>query len=455
VLRAILVFSILGVGLIAALYSRFAALLLYLWFALFRPQAFLWFDIFGWQLSLWIGALLVGSCFVSATLPNVTHPISIGTILFLCAALLAQANAFDPVMGWIWLDYLFRLILVSLLAVTLISTQRRFLWTVGVIAGSFGFYSAKAGLASLLGGGVRFFDGLAGAFIDNNSYAVGAAMVMPLLIAAAQNMPRESVAAKLTRTAFFAAVPLSAMLIISTFSRAGFLALIATMLVFILLQRSRWLILSVTVVTLAIVVPFIPLPEGYVDRLETIRTYEEIGEDSALGRLHIWRVAVDMVEANPFGVGLRNFESAYDRYDFLGGTFGRRRAVHNSHLQVLAETGFFGLFVYLSLFAYSLVAVWRIRRGAWGGSVPPESHRFFYTVSNALIASMAAFVVGGAFISLALNDITWLTFALVASLDRLARQQRLPLTPDVDQQVAGAPEIEVPLNQPAALGSQG
>ncbi len=454
-LRAILIFSILGGGLIAALYSRFAALLLYLWFALFRPQEFLWFDISGWQLSLWIGVLLIVSCSVTGTFPNATHPISIGTILFLFAAFVAQANAVDPVMGWMWLDYLFRLILVSLLATTLISTRRRFVWTVGVIAGSFGFYSAKAGLASLLGGGVRFFDGLAGAFIDNNSYAVGTAMVMPLLIATAQNLPREGVIQKFIRAGFFAAVPLSAMLIISTFSRAGFLALIATTLAFILLQRGRWLFLSVTIVTLAIVVPFIPLPHGYVERLDTIRTYEEVGEDSALGRLHFWRVAIDMAQANPFGVGLRNFESAYDRYDFLNGTFGRRRAVHNSHLQVLTETGFFGLFAYLSLFGYSLIAAWRIRKHALAGAFSLESHRFFYTASNALIASMAGFLIGGAFISLALNDITWLSFALVASLDRLARQQRLPLTPDVDQHVAGAPEIEVPLTQPAALGSQG
>src|SRR5688572_7361764 len=201
-LRAILVFSILGIGFVAAVYSRFAALLLYLWFALFRPQEFLWFDISAWQPSLWIGVLLVVSCFVTGTFPNVTHPISIGTILFLSAALVAQANAVDPLLGWVWVDYLFRLILVSLLAVTLISTRRRFVWTVGVIAGSFGFYSAKAGLASLMGGGVRFFDGLAGAFIDNNSYAVGTAMVMPLLIATAQNIPRESIVAKFIKAAF-------------------------------------------------------------------------------------------------------------------------------------------------------------------------------------------------------------------------------------------------------------
>src|SRR5437870_13892526 len=57
-----------------------------------------------------------------------------------------------------------------------------------VMSGSFGFHAAKAGLASMLGGGVRFFDGLSGAFVDNNGYACGTVMIMPLLVAAGDNL---------------------------------------------------------------------------------------------------------------------------------------------------------------------------------------------------------------------------------------------------------------------------
>ena len=35
---------------------------------------------------------------------------------------------------------------------------------------------------------------------------------------------------------------------------------------------------------------------------------------------------------------------------------------------------------------------------------------------------MFAFVVGGSFLSLAVNDLTWLIFGLVAALDRVSRQ---------------------------------
>jgi len=42
------------------------------------------------------------------------------------------------------------------------------------------------------------------------------------------------------------------------------------------------------------------------------------------------------------------------------------------------------------------------------------------TAANGLSASMMAFLVGGSFIALALNDVTWLTFAFLAALDRLS-----------------------------------
>jgi hypothetical protein len=44
----------------------------------------------------------------------------------------------------------------------------------------------------------------------------------------------------------------------------------------------------------------------------------------------------------------------------------------------------------------------------------------FTSAANALIAAMAAFLVGGSFVAMALNDLTWLTFALVAALDRVS-----------------------------------
>jgi putative inorganic carbon (hco3(-)) transporter len=418
-LRTILVFAILGGGIIASFFSRFAALILYLWFALFRPQEFMWYDISEWRISLIIGLLLVIPCFLTGKYPNITRPLSIGAIIFMIATLVAQLGGIDAKTGWIWMDYMLRLVLVSLLAVKLIDTPKRFLIVMAVIACSFGFHSAKAGLASLLGGGLRFSEGLAGSFIDNNGYALGIAMILPLLIATGQNIRLLKEAWHKLQYALYMGVILSAFAIVCTFSREGFLAMATGIIVLIYLQKRKFVILSLFLLIIMIAIPFIPIPKGYFGRIESINKYEEIQDESAISRFHFWRVAVDMALDHPFGIGLKGYEQAYDRYDFLQGRYGPKRSVHSSHFEVLAETGFTGAVIWFGMFAYAFYAAFRIRRRARNACLSPELKHLFFTCSNALIASMASFVVGGSFIALSLNDITWLTFGLVTSLDIL------------------------------------
>jgi len=133
-------------------------------------------------------------------------------------------------------------------------------------------------------------------------------------------------------------------------------------------------------------------------------------------------VAVRMAEAQPLGVVLKNYDAAFDKYDFLQGRYGRARSVHSSHFEVLAELGYFGAAVWAGLFVYAFAAAFRIRRISRLPGLPADSSHFLLTTSTALLASMVGFLVGGSFIALMLNDLTWLTFSLVAALDRIARQ---------------------------------
>ena len=414
-LRGLLVCGILVPGIFLALSDRFWALLLYLWFALFRPQEWMYWDISALRPSLILGIILIVPALATGTIPNATHAISLSAIAFFFAALVAQTNVVVPAIGWQWLDYYFRLLIVTLLLVTLVDSPRRFRWTVLVIAGSFGFHTAKAGLSSLLGGGVRFYEGLAGAFTDNNGYAVGMVMILPLLVAVAQNTDR-----RWLKIAYVSAVPLTILATISTFSRGGFLGLLAAVAMFMMLQRRRGLAF-VLVITLAVpLFSFMASQSGYLDRLETIRTYEEADEESAISRLHFWRVALDMAEANPLGVGLFNYEQAYDRYDFLDGLYGHKRSVHSSHFQVLAETGVIGTIAYTCAFVFAFRSAFRIRRRGKRTDIDTADARLFFSSSNALIASLTGFVVGGAFVAMALNDLLWLSFGLIAALDRIS-----------------------------------
>lgn len=430
-LRLILVGSVLAIGLVASVVSRFAALLLYVWFALFRPQEWLWTNAMAdLRLSLVVALLLIVPSVLTGVLPNLSHPLSIGSLLFLGTIGLAQVTTMLPDISWPWTDAFMRLVLVVLFTVTIVNTRRRVLWFLAVLAGSIGFHTAKGGVTAILGGGVLFAEGFAGAFGDNNGYAMAAAMVLPLLWCVAQNLDKTKRLERWARLVFAAAVPLTIFTIIGTMSRAGFLSIATAIMMYIAVQRRRMAPLLTITALVLVALPFIPIPEGYFDRLQTIRTYEETNETSALSRLHFWRVAMRMAADNPLGVGLRNYEYVYDNYDFSGGEFGAGRAVHSSHFQALAETGYLGALLWVGLFVTAFILAFRIRRFGDTAGLSAEEAAFYTTTGNALIVSMATFLVGGAFIAAMSNDITWYTFAAVAATDRVMQARRRELQPE-------------------------
>ena len=89
--------------------------------------------------------------------------------------------------------------------------------------------------------------------------------------------------------------------------------------------------------------------------------YRGIDEASA-ERLPIWRTAINMIEANPMGVGPRGFRFAYDRYAAPGDFWVARGQdpthPHQLYLEVTVESGFLGL---AGLVA-ALTLLWRAGR---------------------------------------------------------------------------------------------
>ena len=413
-MRALLVVSVVLVGLGAAMWNRFAGLLLYLWFSLFRPQEWVWGAIDQLRLSLVIGVAFLIPCLLTGVFPNLTHPTSIASLLLLLNGFVSQFNAIDQAEGWFYLDQLWRVIIVSLLAVTLTTTRKRFYLLLAVVAGSLGLHGAKFGVVFLMRGGARFQSGIGGTFGDNNDFGLAVVRVLFLMAAVAAVSSNAWV-----KRGFVAMAALSVFCVIGTYSRGAFLALAAGTVTFLLLRRRIMPVLVLASIGL-VAVAFVPLPQDYIERLQTIQTYEDVGESSALSRLYFWQVAVRMASDNPLGVGVRNFEENYDSYDETGGRYGLRRSVHSSHFQVLAELGPGGFVVWVWLWCYCLWRLHILRRQARSGKLRESESDFVLTVSTALAASAVSFVVGGSFLAQAFNDLNWITFALVAALDRHA-----------------------------------
>lgn len=417
-LRLLLIAFLLAIALGMAIANPFGALIAYQWFAYFRPQEWVWTDITGLRLSLVLGLILVFRCLAAGVWPNLSHRMSIGMLVFLLTGIVAQSNAIRPDIGWQWVDHFARLTLLTLLMISLVNTPRRLFLAVLVIAASLGIRSAKAGLTSLLSGGFRIAEGYGGSFTDNNAFALAMVMIMPMLWALSNAIPEQWKFRRTLAWSLRMATLFTAYAVVSTYSRGALLALAGGFLAYLwTLPRRRIGIVVVVVLVAVASAPFVTLPDGYTERMETITTYEEVDDDSALSRLHFWKVAWEMAKDHPLGIGMFNFQSNYDQYDFLDGRYGRARALHSSHLQVLAEQGFLAFFVWVWLFVSAFASCRRIRKLASRELAGTSDAALFCNLAQAFTVSMVTFLIGGAFLNLALNEITWNTFALVAAME--------------------------------------
>ncbi len=82
---------------------------------------------------------------------------------------------------------------------------------------------------------------------------------------------------------------------------------------------------------------------------------------AVMERVAHWQAALNMAEANPvFGVGLGNYEVVYDDYRLINWMEPMGHA-HNFYLNMLAESGIFGLTAFLVFWIAIFVITWQAR----------------------------------------------------------------------------------------------
>ena len=138
-------------------------------------------------------------------------------------------------------------------------------------------------------------------------------------------------------------------------------------------------------------------------------------DESAMGRLHAWEAAFGMALDNPLsGVGLNNFYSNY--YFYSAYWDGLNHAVHSTWFGVLGETGFLGLFAFLSmLIALIKSASASLRTLAEGQQKYPP---VLQTIAEGILAGLIGFSVSGTFLT---QGFTWPLYILLALTVALAQ----------------------------------
>lgn len=437
-----LIFASVIVFLLPVVYRRpFIGLLVFTWLAYMRPQDLCWGFARPLRWSFLVAAVTMAGYFSRPRKEfyrrDIRSTALIALVLLVGASVLAGRERSEDQFNR-YVEFA-KVVGVALFTTTLVSTPERLRVLVWVIAMSFGFYGVKVGLGGVLSGGsMEVLRGPGGMLEDNNDFSLALCMALPLLVHIGSSEKRP-----VLRRGVWMMVPLTALTVIMTHSRGGFLSLVACLGVITWRSRNRFM--GFALAGVAGVAALLIIPDSYYERLSTLQNVEQDG--SAMGRLAAWKTAIRMASDNPvLGVGFQMFRRHYTEYASTPGEFVR--VAHNSYLQVWAETGTIALSVYLFLIFYSLWRVWSLRR---------EAKRYFNTswiinYATMFEASLCAFVIGGTFLNRFAFDLFYHYVGLIIALEAIAYREMARLELRVPA-AGGDPMLaDVPLREERRRG---
>ncbi|NRA82569.1 MAG: O-antigen ligase family protein, partial [Gammaproteobacteria bacterium] len=198
--------------------------------------------------------------------------------------------------------------------------------------------------------------------------------------------------------------------IIATQSRGGLLGIMAVFGVFAYRKLNNRLLFIALGAVAAIALYTIA---GISDRSSGGAVEQGMGA-SAQGRLYAWEAAGGMARHNPLtGVGIDNF---YANFFFYSPHWdGLNHAVHSTWFGVLAETGFLGLIVFITMIIMLLRLAHRSIEQLSKFTQPPAA---IVATATAVYAGLIGTIVAGTFLT---QGFTWPIYILAALVLALAR----------------------------------
>jgi O-antigen ligase len=237
-----------------------------------------------------------------------------------------------------------------------------------------------------------------------NDVALTLNIVIPLAVGLAL-----ATTSPLQKVGLAAVCALGAAGIVATFSRAGFLYLTSTVILYMTrLRRGRGgiVLLLVLLVLLAFTV------DGFVARLGSVTDLQH--EGSARERWQTLFHALSLIVDHPvFGVGIGQSIIALNE---TGGV--RWRNIHNLYLEIAADLGLPALVVFLALYVHAVRSVVRARRALRAAGSALAS------VAQGLEISLLGFAVAALFYPIAYHMFVYYLLGLAVAVKLIARRER-------------------------------
>lgn len=263
---------------------------------------------------------------------------------------------------------------------------KQMLWCIVGFCTFLAFFTlAQFSARGFLPGSNRIIGAASGMAANPNDIALTMALVVPFALSLM--MITRSRFAKLFCLAY---VLSSTAAIFATFSRAGFLTLIATLLVFFFKELKRHAIKTLLIATVFFLVLVRLSPSGYSTRIASILDPELDPTGSAQARKTAMLSTLPIMLQNPIlgvGVGMSGV-ALYEK----GGPLSMN-VVHNVYLQMAAELGIPAAILFI-LMHYRLI---RNMRAMQRRPAPRAPSVDLLPIARGLEASLIGFVVAGFF----------------------------------------------------------
>jgi probable O-glycosylation ligase (exosortase A-associated) len=417
-MRSYVFLAFFGSLLPVTLVQPFVGALLWCWIAFMNPHREVWGFATNLPYAVAIFATTVFACVITRE-PRRIEANAVTVLLVVLGALvtLTSLTTLAPEAAtWHKWDRTIKTIAGALLVACLLTSRRRIDALIWIMVISLGFYGVKGGVFTVLTGGSYIVLGPADTMIgDRNHLATALLVALPLM-----NYLRMRAAHAPVRVGLLAAMGLTLFSAVGSQSRGALVALGATAV--LLWWRSQSKILSGTVIAACVAGVVTFMPPTWAERMETILSYEE--DASAMGRVRIWQASYLLALDRPLvGAG---FEGPYvqDVVDrVLPGVTAR--AVHSIYFEVLGEHGFPTFFAWTALVVAGGFYAWRLTKITRG--LPALA--WAYDFGRMAQVSMAAYLTGGAFLSLSYWDFYWILLVAVAATHTLVLHTLRDMSP--------------------------
>lgn len=397
-----------------ALVFPFVGLLLWAWtsFSSINREAF--GIAYNFPFNYYIAATTIGAWLISMepkSLPNQVMPV----LLIALAAWISLTTyyALDYDSAYLLWDNHIKTMVLVVVTMALVTSKVRIQAFVWIIVAAIGYYAAKgAGFMLLTGSiGSRVFGPVHSMIADNNNLALAMVMTIPML-----HYLRLSSRNQVVKGICVALIVLSIIAVVGTYSRGGFIGLIAIGAAFLIISRGKFGAVAAAAVVIIGVWNF--APQAWFDRVGTIGSYKE--DASSVGRLNAWTTSWNLAESRPIlGGGFSAIEQprVYKHYsppnDDTPG-----RAAHSIYFQVLGDHGFVGLALYLAILVAGTYNLFLVQRTA----AKRQDLEWASLLSRMFLVSLFGFVAAGTFLSMAYYDVLLCMMGLTAAMREVVRK---------------------------------